>query len=459
MKIVTLGVTHKTAPVALREQLAIAPDELGASLRFVRSHPNVAECAALSTCNRVEFYAVVTAPASAPASTPVCFLKSVLSRSDLARRGELEGRWLELEGAESVRHLFEVAAGLDAMVVGEQEIVAQVKEALRAAEAAQTIGPVLGELFRKALAVSKRVRTETGIAQGALSVASVAVKLARKIFGELGRKQVLIVGAGDTAELTLRHLVKNGARSIVAVNRSFERAEALAARFGGRAARFESLLDELALADIALTTTASPGPIVTADAMREVMRRRRGRPVFLIDIAVPRDVEPEVNGLDGVYLYNVDDLDAVVQEHLVKRELALDRCRVIVDEEMVSSMRWLERREIEPTLKQLYGYFDVVRARELGDHLRRFQGLTPELRAQFEQWSKHLVKQLLHGPVSKLRRAEDPATLSRYIETLGELFGDGGRGPAEAGRLDEAERRADARGGTETAPGEEESTK
>ena len=417
MKIITLGVTHKTAPLEVREQLAIGGPELGECLRLLCRHPDVAECVALSTCNRVELYAGVGT------DVPVCFLKSVVAKFDFARRAELEGRWLELEQPESIRHLFEVVSGLDAMVVGEQEIVAQVKQAFREAEAAGTLGPALGALFRKALSVSKRVRTETQIGLGALSVAAAAVRLARKIFGELGRKRVMILGAGDTGELTLKHLVKSGARSVVAVNRSFDRAEALAARFGGRAVPFEEREEALVGADIVIGTTASPEPILTVAALRGVMRRRRGRPIFLIDVAVPRDVEPAANRLDGVYLYNIDDLRAIVEEHLKTRALELDRCRAIVDEEARAYERWLERQEIAPTLKRVYAYFEAVRARELDEHLRRLRGLTPELREQFEQLSRHLVKELLHGPVSKLRSASDPATLARHAEALNELFG------------------------------------
>jgi glutamyl-tRNA reductase len=425
MKIIALGVTHKTAPVELREQLAIGPDELAAHLHYACQHPHVAECAALSTCNRVELYAAVVEP------PPVCFLKSVVTRSDFARRAELEGRWLELEQPESIRHLFEVASGLDAMVVGEHEIVAQVKAAYHAGEAANTVGPLLGELFRKALSVSKRVRTETKIDQGALSVAAVAVQLARRIFGDLGRKRLLIIGAGETGELTLRSLVKNGARSVVAVNRSFERAEALAARFAGRAARFDDLAGELVRADVVISTTASREPVLDAETVRRVMRRRRGRPMFLIDIAVPRDVEEGVNRLDGVYVYNIDDLRALVQERLATRELELDRCRAIVDEETRRYERWLGRRELEPTLRRVYEYAEAVRARELDEHLRPLRSLTPELREQIDALSKHLVKQLLHGPVSTLRRVTDPAALVRHTETLNQLFGADSRAEQE----------------------------
>jgi glutamyl-tRNA reductase len=416
MKIITLGVTHKTAPVEVLEQLAIGRDALNGTLRLIAQHPNVLECAALSTCNRVEVYAAVTPPA------PVCFLRGSLSGFDLARRADLEGRWIEFEPPESIRHLFEVASGLDAMVVGEQEIVAQVKEAFREAREAQTIGPVLGALFRKALSVSKRVRTETDIGRAGLSVASVAVQLARQIFGELGRRRVLILGAGATGEAVLRHLVKNGARSVTAANRSFERAEALATRFGGRAVPFEARADELARADIVISTTASPEPVLTAEALRDAMRRRRGRPILLVDIAVPRDVEPEANAIEGVYLYDLDDLKSVVREQLKTRTLQLDRGRAIVDEETRSYEQWLERQALAPTLKRLYERFEAVRARELEDHLRGLRDLTPELRERFEQLSKHLVKQLLHGPVSRLRRVADPAALVRYTEALNELF-------------------------------------
>jgi len=419
MKIITVGVTHKTAPVQVREQLGIGDSELAERLRLLCSHADVAECVVLTTCNRVEVYAAVAAV------SPRCFLKSVLTRFDLARRAALDGHWVELEQADSVRHLFEVAAGLDAMVVGEQEIVAQVKQAFRRAEEADALGPVLGALFRKALSVSKRVRTETPIGRGAPSVASVAVGVARKIFGDLGRRQVVIVGAGDTAELTLRHLVKNGAGSVVAVNRSLERAEALASRFDGRAASFEAFEHELSRADIVISATSSREPVITVEGLRRVMRRRRGRPMFLIDIAVPRDVAPAAERLDGVYVYNIDDLKAVVQERVRTRTLAFNGCHAIVGEAVCAYERWLQRQEVAPTLKQLYGYFETVRVRELEDHLRRVRGLTPELREQFEQLSKHLVKELLHDPVSRLRGVSDPAVLMRRTEALNELFGSG----------------------------------
>jgi len=412
MKIITLGVTHKTAPVEVREQLAIHRQDQGESLGALCRHPNVSECVALSTCNRVELYAAVAPPA------PLDFLKAAVAGPDAA----VEGRWVALEQPESVRHLFEVVSGLDAMVVGEQEIVAQVKEAFRQAERAGTIGPLLGALFRKALSVSKRVRTETRIGQGGSSVASVAVRLARKLFGDLRRRNVMIIGAGETAELTLRHLVKSGARSVVAVNRSFDRAEELAKRFGGRAARFEVRLEALVEADIVISATASPGPVLTVEELRDVMRHRRGRPICLMDIAVPRDVEPGADQIEGVHLSNIDDLQAIAEEHRRITALELDRCRAIVDEETQAYERWLRRHEIEPTIKRVYDVFETVRARELDDHLRRFRGLTPELRSQIEQLSKHLVKQLLHEPVSRLRGVSDPAALVRHTESLDELF-------------------------------------
>jgi len=433
MKVIALGVTHKTAPVEVREQLAIGRDALGARLRRACEHARVAECVALSTCNRVELYAVVTAPA------PIDFLKSIVGGADRVGGAGAGVHWLELEEPESVGHLFEVVSGLDAMVLGEQEIVAQVKRAFREAQLAGAVGPVLDELFRRALSVSKRVRTETNIGHGALSVASAAVRLARAIFGELGKTRVLIVGAGDTGELALRHLVKRGARSVVAVNRSFERAQALARRFDGRAARFDELLDELSGADIVITTTASPGPILTADAVRPVMGRRQNRPIFLVDIAVPRDIEPDVGRLDGVHLYNIDDLEAQVREHVATQALELERCRAIVDEETRGYEQWLHRRRIEPTLKRLYEQFETVRGRELDEHLGRLRGLTPELRDQVERFSEHLVKQLLHGPVSKLRGVTDPTALARHTEVLDELFGADGDGDVAEGDQEIAE--------------------
>jgi glutamyl-tRNA reductase len=324
MKFFVAGLSYKTAPVELREQLAATPSMLRCSGCRLKINGELSEVVLLSTCNRVEIYGV--APR---VNGNVHGLFRQLSSTER----DFEPYLYLHEGEEAVRHLFSVASGLDSMVLGETEITGQVKHAYQAAQEARLTGRILNRLFQSAFQTAKEIRTRTEIGRGATSVGSVAVGLAEKIFdGDLSQKTVMIIGAGKMGEACVRHLAKKCARSVLVSNRSYERAQALAAEFGGQAVRFDGCLEALAEADIVVSSTGCPHTILHHEQVRGVMSARRNRPLFLIDIAVPRDIDPSVESLDNVYLYNIDDLEALVRENLRHRETEVARCRVIIAE-------------------------------------------------------------------------------------------------------------------------------
>jgi glutamyl-tRNA reductase len=338
MKFFAAGLSYKTAPVEIREQLAVTPARLGCIACRLKINHRLSEVVLLSTCNRVEIYGVADrSPVSAEA------LFEALNPVGL----DLSVHLFLHEGAEAVRHLFAVAGGLDSMVLGETEITGQVKQAYQAACDAKLTGKVLNRVFQTALQTAKQIRTRTQIGRGATSVGSAAVELAEKIFGsDLARQTIMIIGAGKMGEACIRHLAKKGNRTVLVSNRSYERAEALAAEFGGRALRLEDGFAAMAEADIVVSSTGCPDTILGREQVETVMKSRRNRRLVLIDIAVPRDIEPEVQTVNGVYLYNIDDLEALVRENVRYRERELEQCRAIIQEQTDAVMaRLATRRE------------------------------------------------------------------------------------------------------------------
>ena len=334
MKLFVAGLSYKTAPVAVRERAAVPAARLRCCACRLRIAGNLAELVVLSTCNRVELYGVTSG-----------------RTEDLARLFEVLGgtgtdwsRYLYIKaGEEAAQHLFSVASGLDSMVLGETEITGQVKQAYQAAQAARLTGRVTNRLFQTALQTAKETRTQTGIGRGATSVGSVAVELAQRIFDQdLSARTLMIIGAGKMGEACLRHLAKKGPRSVLVANRSYERAEGLAGEFGGRAVRFENLLEALNQADIVVSSTGAPNTILNRDALAPVMANRRNRPLFLIDIAVPRDIDADVQELPNVYLYNVDHLEAIVRQNVEHREQELTRCQAIIKERSAALVQKLQ---------------------------------------------------------------------------------------------------------------------
>jgi len=343
MKLFVAGINYKTAPVALREQVAVPPALLACHGCRLKLGAQLEEVVLLSTCNRVEIYG----------TTPwlngnVHGILRHLGGGDTDYSPYLYVK----EGDEAVKHLFQVAGGLDSMVVGETEITGQVKQAYQAAQTAKLTGRVLNRLFQTALQIGKEIRTRTNVGRGAVSVGSVAVELAEKIFDQdLAEKTVMIIGAGKMGEACVRHLAKKGARSVLVSNRSFERAEGLAAEFGGRAIRFDDCLSSMIEADIVVSSTGCPQTILHRAEVARVMAARRDRPLVLIDIAVPRDIEADVQAVDNVYLYNIDDLEAIVRENLKSREQEAGRCDALINDRATELMTKLEAPAVKPVVR------------------------------------------------------------------------------------------------------------
>jgi glutamyl-tRNA reductase len=323
-KIFVAGLSYKTAPVELREKLAVHASRLRCVGCRLKLAGNLSEVVLISTCNRVEVYGV-----TGKVNGNIHQIFQHLSRSEPT---DVSPHLYIKEGSEAVRHLYSVTSGLDSMVFGETEITGQVKQAYQAAQEARLTGRVLNRVFQSALQTAKEIRTQTSIGRGATSVGSVAVELAERIFNKLSNKTVMIVGAGKMGEACVRHLNKKGARSVLVSNRSFERAQTLAAEFGGRAVRFEDCLAAMAEADIVVSSTGSPQTVLQHDDIAQVMAMRQNRPLVLIDIAVPRDIDAGVQQLNNVYLYNVDDLEIIVRQNLRARELELSHCEAIIAE-------------------------------------------------------------------------------------------------------------------------------
>lgn len=411
MDLLCLGVNHRSAPVEVRERVAFGAPAIAEDLAKVRALPGVREVVLLSTCNRVELYAVGSEMQVVPELT--AFLHA---RHDLPP-GLLDPHLFTLTAEDAARHLFRVACSLDALVVGEPQILGQVKDAFRAALEARTLGPVLTRAFHRAFGVAKRVRTQTGIAQSAVSVSFAAVELARTIFGSLQGALCLLVGAGNMGELAARHFVQEGAE-LWLCNRSFERAQVLAQGFGGTARTLADLPMLLEKADVVLTSTAAPGFLVTPALLPAVMRARRYRPLFLVDIAVPRNVDPKCTDVENVYVYDVDDLARVVDKNKEKRQREAQRAEVLVTQEVDGLRQWWAGQAVVPIIKALRHKAETVVAAELA---RTLPGLPPELTDRqlrsITSMANAVVSKLLHDPIAALKSMPPESTEAHDLAT------------------------------------------
>jgi glutamyl-tRNA reductase len=414
--LVVVGVSHRSSPLAVREALAFAREDLRAALARLRAEAGLAEVMILSTCNRVEVYA-----AGGPAEA-----QAVASRlrAHACARGRVIPILYRLTGDAAVRHAFRVAAALDSMVLGEPQILGQLKDAYQTAESAETLGPVLGPLRQRSLAAAKRVRTETGIGRHAVSVSHVAVELARKIFGTLAARRVLLVGAGKMSRLAAARLVREGASATV-LGRTFARTEELAAALGGRAAPLEHLRDELARADVVITSTGAPGLVVHRSDVEAAQAGRGGRPLFVIDIAVPRDVDPAVRSLCGVFLYDLDDLRSVAGANLRERQRDAAAAEAVVADEVASFLAEQRARRAVPLLVALRQRGEEIRRLEVEKARKRMGRLTPQQELALECVTSAIVNKLLHTPTVCLKemarsdQAEQHAPLMRRVLGLG----------------------------------------
>jgi glutamyl-tRNA reductase len=432
-----MGMSHRSAPVALREAFAVAAEQQPEVLRALVSQPGIAEAMLLSTCNRVEAYVVPEHDEDARAS-----LSRVLATGRGLDLRAVEAATYASSGRDAVHHLLRVASSLDSMVVGEPQILGQVKEAAQLARGAGTVGPLLGRLLDRTFATAKAVRTRTGIGEHVVSIGSVAVDLAKRIFNRLDDSKVLLVGAGKMGEATARSLAAAGAARVYVTNRSFERAANLADRHGWRARALSELEELLAEVDIVITSTGSPRPIIDAALVRRVIVRRKYRPLFLVDIAVPRDVDPLVGELDTVYLYNVDDLEGVSRDAMVQREREAAAAETLVREELDTLERWYGQLVVQPTLAAIRQRAELLARTELDRTLsKRLAHLAAEDRDALAKMTDAMVAKILHPTMVLLRERAGDAAATELLATARLLHGvdtqaaEGGRpapGPEES---------------------------
>jgi len=436
MHLFLLGVSHRTAPVDLRERLDFSSRDLSAASEAIARRPSMSESVVLSTCNRSEIYVASSDPAQSREE-----LVTFLSDYHHVPAQTFQPHLFSLENSAAVAHLFRVAAGLDSLVVGEPQILGQVKEAYQAAAGKQCVGPVLSNAFRWSFGVGKRVRTETALGEGAVSVSFAAVALARKIFGRLKGRRVLVVGAGEISSLTAQHLRTQGVGEIVITSRTHANAEALANEVGGLAVPWEGMINALGSADIVITATGSQRPIITRAQLEAAHGYRRGTPLFIIDVAVPRDVDPAIAEIEQVFLYNIDDLQSIVEENLSRRKAEVERAESIVNEEVTKFMAWQRSRGAVPTVVALRQRFEAIRRSELQRLEGKLGGLPPEARARVDEVTRLIVEKLLLEPTEQLKALPDEETQAAYTEAVNRLF-----------RLADEEPLDDARGKRSESP-------
>ena len=413
MYLLTLGLNHRTAPVALRERTAFSPEQLPDAVRSLVANPQVQEATILSTCNRTEIYCRQEQVATAPV------FNWLRKYGDLPEDA-LNSSTYTLPGEQAVQHAFRVASGLDSMVLGEPQILGQMKSAFSVAHQAGTTGKILNRLFQHTFSVAKQIRTDTAIGASAVSVAFAAVDLAKRIFSRLQEQTVLLIGAGETIELVARHLKQNEVRHIIVANRSIERAQALTSQLGGEAISLAEIPARLHEADIVVASTASTLPILGKGTVESALRKRRHRPMFMIDLAVPRDIETEVDELDDVFLYTVDDLQNVVTANQTSRQEAAVEAEKIIDLQVMRFMHWMRSLDSVPTIRSLRDKIEALGETELEDAQRRLaNGENPQ--QVLEHFARNLSRKFAHGPSQALKQAGQEGNAS-LISTARRLF-------------------------------------
>ncbi len=414
MNLQLIGVNHKSAPVEVRERLAIPESRLPQALKRLAEHPGVEEGLILCTCNRVE---LLTNTRNGSAD-----LRGFLREYFQLDPSQLEQHLYEYREQDAVRHLFRVTSSLDSMVVGEPQILGQVKEAYATARAVGAVHSQLDQLLTRAFAVAKRVRTETAVGSSAVSVASVAVELAQKIFGSLHGKHVYLVGAGKMSELAARHLLAHGAASIFVANRTYDRAIRLAQKFNGQAIEFQRLYDTCDRGDIVITSTGAPHAIFRREHGEQFLARRKNRPMFFIDIAVPRDVDPEMNKLDGIFVYDIDDLQQAVAAHVSDRKKEAERAEAIVSSEVERFQQRLQTLDVVPTIVSLQDHLETIRQAEIDRVRGRLGAMTPEQELAIETLTRGIVNKIMHTPISTLKTAARESEATTVVEIVRRLF-------------------------------------
>ena len=417
MELLLLGVSHHTAPVDLRERVDFSKRGVVEALRELKTCASATEAVVLTTCNRAEIYVVCE-----NADTTREDLGRFMSQFHGVAETELEPHLYSHRGADAAKHLCRVTTGLDSLVVGEPQILGQVKDAYASATGEQYTGTLLNKLFPWSFTIAKRVRTETNLGEGAVSVSYAAISLAKKIFGDLGNLGVLVVGAGEMAELTATHLQSHQVQRIAVTSRTLARAAALARKVGGTAVNWTAIENELLSADVVVTATGSSTPLITAATIGQVMRARLNRPLFIIDVGLPRDVDSAAGQLEQVFLYNIDDLQTIVSENLARRQGQTSRAEAMISDSVREFLIWLHSRGALPTVVALRRHFEIVRQSELERLEPKLNGLTPDARARVDEVTKLLIQKLLLTPTEQLKTATDPATATQYAEAIAQVF-------------------------------------
>ncbi|KPK44147.1 MAG: hypothetical protein AMK74_05640 [Nitrospira bacterium SM23_35] len=416
MKVFVVGLNHKIADVEVREKLAFQGDKLEEGLIRFRELPGIEEAMIISTCNRVELYANIQDTPQATES-----IKSFLSAFHNINRGSLDNSLYIYDDMQAVRHAFRVAASLDSMVLGEPQILGQLKDAFELALSKKTTGILLNKLMKKAISVAKRVRTETKIAENAVSISFAAVELGKKIFADLSTRVFMLLGAGEMAELAARHLIGNGVKEVLVSNRTYDRACDLAEEFNGRPVKFEEFIHEMAGTDIMICSTGAPHYILTKGQMQKVMKERKQRQVFIIDISVPRNIDPAINDLENVYLYNVDDLQGVVDSNMFERQKEAEKAEKIIAEELETFVKWQASLDSVPTIIALREKAEEIRKEELDKLFGKFSNLGEKEREAIEYMATAIMNKLIHPPTAALKG--DTENKEMLVAAIRRLYG------------------------------------
>ncbi len=416
MNILVIGLNHKTADVEVREKLAFDGQKLDEGLLALHKLPDIEEAIILSTCNRVEIYSNVK-----DASKAFDNVKTFLSEFHGLDKAALERSLYLHKDNDAVKHVFRVASSLDSMVVGEPQILGQLKDAFEFALEKKTTGILLNRLMKKSISVAKRVRTETRIAENAVSISFAAVELARKIFTDLSEKSFMLLGAGEMAELAAKHMMSFGVTKVIVANRTYERGCDLAKELNGRAVKFEEFLHEAAYTDIVICSTGAPTYVLRKEEMQKIMKERKQKPVFIIDISVPRNIDPEINDLDNVYLYDVDDLQGVVATNILERKKEAEKAEDIIAEEIDSFQKWVSSLDSVPTVIALRNKAETIKREELERLMNKLPELGEKERKAIEYMASTITNKLIHPPTVALK--EDAEDKDILIATIRKLYG------------------------------------
>jgi glutamyl-tRNA reductase len=415
--LVLVGVNHKTTPVEIREKLAFSQAKLEESLEELVSSPEIIENIILSTCNRVEIYARVE-----NTERGIQLLQDFICDYHSISRGNLDQYFYSYCDNQAVEHLFRVSSSLDSMVLGEAQILGQVKDAYSIARSFSSTGMVLNQLFEKAFNVAKKVREETGIAERGVSISSAAVELAKKIFEDLENHSIMLVGTGEMAELAAKHLISYGVKTVYVASRTYERAAALAQTLNGCALNFEAFKEEMHKADIIITSTAAPTFIIQKEMMEKAIQKRKNKPIFLIDIAVPRDIAPEVNELENVYLYDIDDLQNVVNANMEERQKEAENAMDIIKHEVTKFNNWFSTLDAVPTIVEMRNRTEVMRKIEVEKNLKNMDHLSSDDKESIHLLTQSIVNKILHKPTINLKKKTQSQDGHIYLKAIRHLF-------------------------------------